>query len=1084
MWQLKQRSKVCLIGALMTLSAAAPAPAGERLSLAGEWKLRMDPNNQGVNQRWFEQALSEPVRIPGSLADSGYGTPPDPSARSGYSWAPALGFSFTDAAWFQKEVEIPETWQGKRIELFLERVHWWTELWVEGQPVRVTHQPVSVPQGVDLTTQLTPGRHKITVRMTLGPAGHVYHTSHHFRMQAGWCGMIGDCSLRATDPVWIESLQVYPEVAKGTAKVRITLGNITGKPAQGTVVLKASPKNSKQKVAETKVSFTAAEKNSAVEAVVPMGADVQLWDEFNPNLYRMKAELAAGANRDTAEATFGMREFKAKGTQFTINGRPVLMRGRTDDAIFPKTLYPPMDVAEWKRLLGICKEWGLNHVRFHSWCPPEAAFVAADELGVYLQPEGPAFGKPTTPEQKEMLAEECRRILDAYGNHPSFVLFTGGNEWDGFDEWVEEWRKRDDRRLYSHATNRGFRPVSDYWVAMLMPNGQPLRGAYHNPGMGNINNRPPSTLVDYSGALKSTSMLKVDRPLIAHEVGQFNAFPNYREIEKARTSAVRLPNYELYREGLVKNHMLDQADDFVRASGELQVILYREEVEAALRTPGFGGFQLLDLQDYPSQGTAICGILDIFMESKGYGNPAEFRQWCASITPLLRIKQYTWSTDETFSAEAQLAHYGPKDLDPARMSWSVRDASGREVASGTLPGKKVAPGKVASFGTIEFPLASVPAPAVYTVGLELKDQGIKNQWNIWVYPERLPEAGKDVLIVDKWDAAAREKLAAGGSVLYLPKASAWPRSIQGSFAIDFWSYPMFRTMNPPGTDGLLCDPKHPVFAAFPTEFHSNWQWWDLLKKSRSMVLDDFPRDFRPLVQIIDNLQRNHRLAALFEARVSGGRLMVCSMDLTSDLEKRPAARQFRYSVLRYMESKDFKPAKELSSDVIANLGRAPNNSEGLTISEPTGTHRASLIVAAGANVRRGKPWSKEDDRVDKVIPEFGYGLIGGANSAAGSGTTYWQGKELALTVSCPKGYTGHVHVHFKDLDLRNRTGEIFLDGRRIGTLKNHEYGAWVTVPLTAVDTADGQFVFKATAGRGDLIVTDLVVMPSGQFDPG
>jgi beta-galactosidase len=1072
-------------------SLAVSLQAAEILPLAGEWKLRLDPKDEGVARKWYDETLTDPVRIPGSLAESGYGSKPDPRHRNTGGWTPTYGFDFADVAWFQKDVVIPANWQGKHISLLLERVHWWIQVWVDGKPVSVKHQSLSIPQVIDLSEMMAPGQHRITIRMTLGPNKHIAHSSHHFRLQAGWCGMVGECALKATDPVWIKSVQVYPDVLGKKARTVVEIGNVTAKKGEGNIEWVVSSRQ--LPVTKDQLPVTWDGKGGRAEFEIALGPDAKLWDEFEPNLYELKLTLKVNPeprtpNPEPFVVRFGMREFKTKGRQFVINGRPVLMRGRTDDAIFPKTLYPAMDVAEWRRLFRTCKDWGLNHVRFHSWCPPEAAFVAADELGIYLQPEGPAFGLPTTPDQKEFVAEECRRILDTYGNHPSFVLFTGGNEWAGFDEWVQEWKQRDPRRLYSHATNGGgFRPVSDFWASMgtarvnwgrVAEHPGCLRGAYHDPLVGHINNSPPSTLVDYLDTLNGVGapgLPVIDRPVISHETGQFNAYPNYGEIAKGSNAAVRLLNYEVFREGLAARHMLDQAPDFVRASGELQVLLYREEIEAILRTPGIGGFQLLDLQDYPGQGTAVCGILDTFMESKGYGNPDEFRRWCAPVVPLLRMKQYTWTTAEPFSAEVQVAHYGPAPLD-AVVRWTVGECSG------VLPTKRIVPGEVASFGRFE---ASLPQ-GVYNVTLAIENTEYRNSWRIWVYQKTLPTVESDVLVTEIWDPSVELALAAGRKVLYLPKASALPRSIPGSFATDFWGFPMFKVHNPPGTMGILCDPRHPVFAAFPTEFHSNWQWWDLLKRSRAMILDDLPADFRPLVQVIDNFERNHKLGALFEAKVGPGRLAVCSMDLVSDMGQRPAARQLRHSVLRYMQSDAFNPRQELTAKVVAELGRVKSEIEGLQLAEPLGIHRASLVVAAGSKVANNKSaWAPAHDIVGTRVAGYGYSIGGDASSVRDYGVTFWRGSNMTVTITCPKRYTGNIHLHLQDIGRKNRSATLLLSGRKLGVLKGHEYGAWVVVPLAAGDTADGKVEVQVLAPAGkDVIATELVVMPTGAFDPG
>ncbi|HEX5789653.1 MAG TPA: hypothetical protein VFY13_00805, partial [Luteolibacter sp.] len=149
-------------------------------------------------------------------------------------------------------------------------------------------------------------------------------------------------------------------------------------------------------------------------------------------------------------------------------------------------------------------------------------------------------------------------------------------------------------------------------------------------------------------------------------------------------------------------------------------------------------------------------------------------------------------------------------------------------------------------------------------------------------------------------------------------------SVGGSFQTDFWS-PMFsqaakkRGMEPPaGTLGFLCDPSAPALASFPTEFHSNWQWWHLVKNSRPVVLDGSPKDYRPLVQAIDNFDRNHKLGLIFETRVGKGRLLVCAIDLPA-LQDRPEARQLQRSLLDYAASKAFAPVVELPRELLDKI---------------------------------------------------------------------------------------------------------------------------------------------------------------------
>lgn len=1101
-----RRILAALLLGVFCMGATGSALARECLSLAGEWKLRIDPDGVGAEKQWFSETLTNPVKLPGSLADNGVGQKDVSMGTSKWSFVytyPADGdWNKKGAAWYQKEVVIPESWRGKRVTLFLERSRW-TQVWVDGQCAGSAQAWLSTPHIEDVSALLTPGHHRITIQVQTACIYPRVRDSHQFAMQGRWNGIIGRLELQAVDPVWIESVQIYPDVTKRTAKVRAVLGNATGRPQRGKLQLEAALLGRDQPAARGAIPFAIDQPTSVVETDLAMGNDVRLWSEFTPDLYCLKAKLSAEIYKDEAHATFGMREFKTRGLHFTLNGQPIFLRGNTDNAAFPKTAYPPMGLDEWKQYFKIAKVWGLNHIRFHSWCPPEAAFQAADEAGFYLQVEGPLNGTSDNAEEISYIGEETQRILDSYGNHPSFSMLSSGNEGHMKKEvcktWIDEWQRQDARHLYTHSTSGGgLQPFSDFWVACAFARinwgreGEHpgcLRGAFHDPLVGHVNNSSPSTLVDYSESLEGKgvpNIPKIDRPVVSHEVGQYDVYPNYREMAKY-TGAVRLKNYELFRKSLEAHHLLDQADDFVRASGELQVLLYREEIEAALRTPGLAGFQLLALEDQQEQGTAICGMLDAFREPKPYGNPAEFRQWCGPVVPLLRMKQYSWTTAETFAADVQVAHYGPSAFNAAVIKWSLQNREGKTLISGTLPPQRIEAGGLANLGHIEASLSSLPAPAAYTITLAIENTAIQNHWKIWLYPETLPPVDtSEILITEKWDASVEQALSAGRKVLYLPKPSALPHSVAGSFATDFWCFPMFKGFNPPGTLGLWCTPKHPALAAFPTEFHADWQWWDLVKHSRAMILDDLPAGLRPLVQIIDNLERNQKLGVLFEAKVGAGRLLVCSIDLVSGLERRPVARQFRYSLLRYMASGDFSPAVSLAPGEIANLGRSTSQSKGLELAEPVGIHRAAMVVHCASKLQGDKAaWKQQFDDVAVKIPGFDYALSGNVQCLRNFGITFWNAPEMKLMVTCPKGWTGNLHLRFQDINRQKRSATLTLNGNQLGDLCEHTDGAWVVVPLKERDTADGSVQIRITAPeKKDVILTDWVLMPTGTNDPG
>ena len=387
-------------------------------------------------------------------------------------------------------------------------------------------------------------------------------------------------------------------------------------------------------------------------------------------------------------------------------------------------------------------------------------------------------------------------------------------------------------------------------------------------------------------------------------------YPDYREIEKF-TGVARAYNFETYRKRLKDAGMLDLADSFFRASGALAVICYREDIESAIRTRGFGGFQLLDLQDFPGQGTALVGILDAFLDSKGLVTPEKWREFCNDVVPLLRHNSFTWTTNQTFVTKAQVANYGPVNINKA-AKWVMKDAEGKDIAKGVLPLVEIHQGEITDLGNITVDISSVQVPQKLEITLSIPGTEYKNSYPLWVNP------ASSVRVFTSLNQEAKSALDNGDKVLLLPTKEVLPTSIDGAFQTDFWCYAMFNKYNPPGTLVILCDPKHPALAHFPTEFHSNWQWWRLLKYGRPIDLKTLPIDYRPIVHVIDNVTLNRKLGVLLEAKVGKGRLLICSMDL-QNLQDYPEGRQMYYSLLKYMDSSDFNPEQVIDITHIESI---------------------------------------------------------------------------------------------------------------------------------------------------------------------
>ena len=931
--------KPLLLAAVLTV-APQWVFASDTQPLAGTWGFALDPKGAGETEKWFSHDLADTVTLPGTVAQNRKGPQANAKAKENVMEL-SSEYPYEGVAWYQRAIQVPAEWQGLNVELFVERTKltkvWLDEVCLGGQDA------LGVPQVYQLG-QLPPGPHRLTVRVdskTLPPAvtGHMANTS----TQTKWNGLLGDLHLAARGPVGIQSVRVIPDVANRSATVTLTLSNLTALAQSGKVVLEAKPFNVPEAKKGAPVSvttaFTVAPGGASVSLVLPLGAQALLWDEFHPALYRLEVTLQGVSTegkpfQQTRREEFGLRDFKTQGGQFTVNGRVTMLRGKHDALVFPLLGHPPMDVESWVKVLTVAKDYGINHYRFHTCTPPDAAFAAADRVGIYMQPEL-YNGNYLDETSLAYSRAEGLRILSAYANHPSFVMLSLGNEmFEGRENrarLIAELRQADPSRLYAQGSNNEFsRPKlaadDDYWTTVRTVKDSAdhaVRGSFAHADLplGHIQRLRPATTYDYREAIKGVPV-----PVIGHEVGQFEVSPDFRELP--RYTGVQKPwNLETFRRRLQTAGMLDQAGDFMEASGALTVQCYREDIEAALRTPGFGGFQLLDLQDYPGQGTALVGILNAFMESKGLISPEAWRQFCGPVVPLAKMESYTWTNSQTFSAKIDVAQYGPVDLKNQTLTWNLVDARNRTVAQGKLPAQDYTSGLV-SAGTVTLPLAGLPSPARYQLQLSLGKTAYQNSYPLWLYPDQVNTTPKPaVTIRQTWDRDTQALLLEGKTVLLVPLPEVVP-GMEGFFATDFWCYPMFRNCcegmkRPvaPGTLGLWIDARHPALAGFPTASHSDWQWWDLVMGSRALVLDATPASYRPIVQGIDNFERNHKLGYLFEAKVGQGRLIVCSLDLLRKSAS-PVARQMLHSLLDYAaEAK--APRTELTLETVNAIFAQP-----------------------------------------------------------------------------------------------------------------------------------------------------------------
>ncbi|MFL1010861.1 sugar-binding domain-containing protein [Flavisericum labens] len=905
----------------------------EHINLAGNWTYKLDKYNIGIKEKWFNLKFKDYIELPTALRDKGIGENPtlttewtgsiydstwflNPAMKK-YRKKDSLKFPFwltpnkhyLGAAWYQKEVEIPENWSNKTISLTLERPHWQTQVWLDSIYMGADNS-LSVPHKFATNKAITTGKHTLTIRIdnairNLDVGINSHSISDH--TQGNWNGIVGGIKLSVKNWNCIELVKLTPNISDKSVEARIVLD----KPAENlSADIKIKGLNHQQSFDVLNFEFDNA--SNELLASVPMGDNFKMWSEFNPKIYQLEVDLRKGNNTiDTKKEVFGMREFTITGTQFKINDTFISLRGTTECSVFPLTGYPPTDEASWERIYHICKSFGLNHLRFHSYCPPEAAFIAADKAGFYLQIEGPSWAKYSTSLGRgkpidKYLMEETKRIIDTYGNHPSFCMMAYGNEPSGnyvpyLENWVEHFKKYDPQRVFTGAS------TGKSW-AIIENSDFLVRAA---PRGLNWKNEQPQSIFDYRDKTESQN-----RPYVTFEMGQWCAYPNFNEIKKY-TGPLKAKNFELFQEDLADHHMGNQAHDFLMASGKLQASCYKQEIEATLRTPNLAGFQLLSLNDFSGQGTALVGVLDAFWDEKGYVSADEFSSFCNAVVPLVRLPKYTFSNTENLTAKVEVANFSGGILESPRPKWKLLDDSNTTVQSGYLKSNAIPIGKGNELGTIDLPLGFVKKASKFILKVQVGDY--KNQWNIWVYPNSLEKTKtSNIHICKTLDEKAKLILNKGGKVLLLAagKVENGKDIIQYQTTV-FWNTSWFK-MRPPHTTGILIKNEHPVFNDFPTDYYSDLQWWEIANRQQIMNLEFFPPDFKPIVQPIDTWFLNRRLAMLFEAKVDGGNLMVCSIDLDKN-EVNLVSKQLYKSILGYMNSDSFKPKKEVDLSVINEL---------------------------------------------------------------------------------------------------------------------------------------------------------------------
>jgi len=917
----------------------------QQIDLKGVWKFKLDPEDIGVTQNWKLGNFRETLTLPGSLASNNQGYSIGENTKwtgriIDSTWFKSARYAkfrqkdnyktifwlqpdknYVGAVWYSRTFTITEAMSTQALVLHLERPHWETTVWVDGKQTGMQNA-LGVPHEYNLA-KLKAGNHRITIRVdnrikSIDVGMNAHSISDH--TQTNWNGIVGQLQIHAIQKIAVTQIEVYPDVEKKEVRIMLQTDNRSPSPKKMNFALQASSKFAPKihRPTGVKIQEEIAVGKSKTEIAYAMGDDFYKWDEFTPYLYELSVIAQEGNSSKEYQTSFGMRKLEIEGTQFKVNNRLTFLRGTLDCAVFPLTGYPPTEIAEWKRIYHVVKSHGLNHVRFHSWCPPKAAFEAADELGIYIQVEGGGWTLVGGGNGfDKWIYEESKRILDTYGNHPSFILYTYGNEPDGKNQGeflgklVDHLKKRDNRHLYTSGAGWPDIKENEFYNAMYP------RLYVWGDGLKSHNNAyPPSTDFDW---LKITEKYTI--PYISHEIGQWCAYPNFKEIDKYK-GVLKARNFEVFQETLQENKLAHLADSFLLASGKHQALTYKADIEAALRTPGFAGFQLLGLSDFPGQGTALVGVLDAFWEEKGYISPEEFKTFSGPTVPLIRLPKMVYSNHESLDASVEIAHFGQDEIKDIVPTWSLTQADGKIIVTGNLDQQTIPLGNAHVLGQIKYPLKDILRPMQLELAVQVGRS--RNSWKIWVYPAASPSYEGDVHITDTMDQHAYAILEKGGKVLFSPRKGSVKKGSGGEIVMGyspiFWNT-AWTNKQPPHVMGILVDPTHPALQLFPTDYHSDYQWWGLVTEANAMKLQELGDDIQPIVRIVDDWFSNQSLGLIVEGSVGNGKIIISTADLLHDPNQRLEISQMKKSLLHYMNSQAFSPKNNLDKTRLRDLFR-------------------------------------------------------------------------------------------------------------------------------------------------------------------
>lgn len=1059
------------------------------IPLEGEWFFKIDSTNTGEQQHWEKETFSQKINLPGSTDEQSIGNE-YPLFKSilgsnhlaGYPVNADFGMltrkhKYIGKAWYKKQFTVPKSSTGKKYTLLLERVMWKSKVWIDGNLIAPPLDYLSSPH-IYTTGHLSAGEHTITVQVDnslihpIGTLGHAYCP----HMQSQWNGIVGKIYLSEKPLIAIDHVDIYPSFKGKEVKIRMAISNESGK-KQTALRLVIKEKSTKKTISTEKLKPVIGEGISIVEHTVKINVPLLPWDEFSPELYQLEVSLDNPKQQQMTVMDFGFRDLGIADKHFTINGRKLIYRNSHEGMFFGKTGYPETDPDYWRKIWKLYKDHGFNAVRFHSSCPPEAAFIAADELGLYMQVEffwmdGWMGYKDliggNNKELNDFVLREFKQAIKMYGNHPSMMLISFGNELGGnFDkmgEWIAEIKKNDSRHYYAAGIAHNITSSDDY----VEYGGKNKALDYAGTDWDYTPNYISPKAHNYDRDFK-----RKDLPEFTHEAGQYIVHPLWSEIKKY--NGVFAPrNLEYFQRKAEENGIVHMDAELQRASGNINKMLYKAEIEATLRTPVSAGYSLLSMVDYPGQGEALVGWVNPFYENKNFITPEEFRTFGTHTVPLLRFAKYTWEDGELFTGKVEVSNYGKKTLTNVQIRYILKSRD-NILKEGTLPAQNIEQGKLTSIGEFSHILTSGEYGCQLTVSLEIIGTEYKNNWNLWVFPSTQKEIQtRDVLFTTSLSDALRTLEKGGKVLLQANQLGKTKDRIYAAFNPVFWSATWFIGQNT-DVSGAFIRTDHAALNKFPTADVMDWQWKDICEGARGFILNELPKEYFPIVQPVNDFHHGNKLGTIFELKTKeGGKLLVCGYNITDNLDRRPAARQLRYSLMQYTTSPAFNPEQMAGKEW---LERTLTDMQSV-LQQESNIQNASLYIKAGASYTDfgSVEWKPELDMAIKG-DGFDYRVVCDGIWQDDNGA-FWFGKKMSVEIDVKYPQLMDIKLYFYDSDKQARRGTIKCEDMPEVLLQEHVKNSFISIPVTRENCLDGKIVVDIECTSGPNLMIEKLIISS------